>query len=249
MPLMVALWPQGRGCKLLAVIGIAAATAIALSAGSSGPIMAYFAGVIGLAMWPIRRQMRWLRWGLSLTVICLQLVMKAPVWFLLARVSVFDASTGYHRANLIDQSIAHFSDWWLTGTTQYPYWGYHLFDRTNHYICLATDGGLLTLILFITILTRCYRNVGKVAREADRQRSRKGAWFAWVLGSALTIHAVGFISITYFDQNMVNWYLLLALIASASTVCLTKSTGIKGGKPSERALAGERVEIPAGTWF
>jgi hypothetical protein len=219
MPFMVALWAQGGSGKFFAIIGTLSAAAIAGLAGSSGPILAFGFGLLAIVIWPIRKRMRWLRWAMVLTVITLHLVMKAPVWFLLARVSVFDASTGYHRAILIDRCIANFSDWWLIGTTSYANWGYYLFDRTNHYICLATDGGLLTLVLFFVILTRCYRAVGKTVRAAQEHDFQQGAWFTWALGAALVVHCVSFISVTYFDQNMVNWYLLLAMIASAGHIC------------------------------
>jgi hypothetical protein len=220
MPLMVALWSQSRRAmnRLVAVIGMMAASAITGVAGSSGPILAYMFGVLALLFWPIRRQMRWLRRAMVVLLIVLHLTMKAPVWFLLARVSVFDASTGWHRAFLIDRCIANFSSWWLIGTTSYDNWGYYLFDRTNHYICLATDGGLLTLVLFIVLITRCFRAVGNVVRNTERNGFRNASLFTWALGAVLLIHCVSFISCTYFDQNMINWYLLLGTIASAGRI-------------------------------
>jgi ABC-type Mn2+/Zn2+ transport system permease subunit len=36
----------------------------------------------------------------------------------------------------------------------------------------------------------------------------------WAMGAALFAHAVTFISVSYFDQNFVNWYLLLAIIGT-----------------------------------
>ena len=36
---------------------------------------------LALCLWPIRRQMRRVRWGIVVVVLCLALVMKAPVWF------------------------------------------------------------------------------------------------------------------------------------------------------------------------
>jgi hypothetical protein len=247
MPFMAALWFQDRGGKFFAVVGMISATAVAGLAGSSGPIMAYMFGIVALAMWPIRQRMRWLRRGLVLTLITLHLTMQAPVWFLLGRVSVFDASTGYHRAFLIDRCIANFSSWWLIGTTSFGDWGYYLFDRTNHYICLATDGGLLTLILFLTIITRCFRGVGNVVREMAGRGFREGLWFAWALGAALMIHCVSFISITYFDQNMVNWYLLLALISSACSIWLNANGKVKIRENAAGRMA--TAQIPAGVWL
>jgi hypothetical protein len=51
----------------------------------------------------------------------------------------------------------------------------------------------------------------------------------WVLGAALLTHAVNFISISYFDQNVVNWYMLLAMISTVSGPYLLA----KHGAPSQ----------------
>ena len=41
--------------------------------------------------------------------------MKAPVWALIQRIDIVGGSSGWHRYELIDQCIKHFSDWWLMG--------------------------------------------------------------------------------------------------------------------------------------
>jgi hypothetical protein len=38
----------------------------------------------------------------------------------------------------------------------------------------------------------------------------------WALGCALLVHVISYVSVTYFDQNFVNWFLLLAMIAAVS---------------------------------
>lgn len=215
MPFMIGLLLHDRSSRILALAGIAAATAITGAAGSSGPLLAYVVGLVALFLWPIRERMRWLRIFALLTIVILHLAMKSPVWFLLGRLTVVDGSTGFHRSILIDQCISHFSEWWLYGTTNYGRWGYFLFDRTNHYIYLATDGGLVTLVLFFVMVVRCFRAVGVTVRDVEERDEAGVPWFVWALGSALTIHCVSFLSVSYFDQNMINWYLLLAMISSA----------------------------------
>ncbi len=227
MPFMVGLLLHDRSSRILALTGIAAATAITGSAGSSGPLLAYIVGVIAFCLWPLREQMRWLRISALLTIIILHLAMKAPVWFLLGRLTVVDGSTGFHRSILIDQCISHFSDWWLYGTTDYGHWGYFLFDRTNHYIYLATDGGLVTLVLFLVIVVRCFRAIGVTVRSTEERGETGVPWFVWALGSALMIHCVSFISVSYFDQNMINWYLLLAMISSAFSVWVLQTDDVE----------------------
>ena len=44
-------------------------------------------GLIGLSFWPLRKEMRIIRWGFVLTLVALHLYMKAPVWHLISRVA------------------------------------------------------------------------------------------------------------------------------------------------------------------
>ena len=38
------------------------------------------------------------------------------------------------------------------------------------------------------------------------------------MGCALIVHVFSFISVSYFDQNFVNWYMLLAIIATVASL-------------------------------
>ncbi len=217
MPLFVGLWQyQGRK-KLFAILGIVAAVIITVTSASSGPLLTLVLAMIALSLWFLRLRMRLVRWGIVIGLFLLHLVMKAPVWFLLARVDVVNGSTGYHRALLIDRAIANFSDWWLIGTKSTEAWSSvddHLFDVTNAYILAGANGGLLTMILFIAIIALAFKAVGRTVRLWNGHKPQQDIRLIWALGAALFAHAATFISVSYFDQNFVNWYLLLAMIAT-----------------------------------
>jgi len=181
-----------------------------------------------LIMWNWRQQLRKVRWAIVCTLIGLQMVMKAPVWFLLGRVSLFSGSTGFHRAYVIDHFINHFSEWWLIGEKNTSHWGAVMSDITNQYVWEGVTGGLLTLVLFIWIIVQCFRGVGLTVRGM-KDAPFPDKMSVWVLGAALLTHAVNFISISYFDQNVVNWYMLLAMISTVSGPYLLA----KHGAPSQ----------------
>ncbi|RZU00789.1 O-antigen ligase family protein [Rivibacter subsaxonicus] len=236
LPLFVGLWWQRDGKRSTALIGIVSALVIVVTSGSSGPVMAAGAGVIALAMWPWRQHMRTVRWGLGLTVLTLHLVMAAPVWFLLARVGVFGGSTSYHRAILIDHAVNRFSEWWLVGTYSTAHWGYYMFDVTNQYVLIAVQGGLISLVLFIVIIVRGFGSAGRAVHaweSADRGEQR----FLWALGASLLVHCFNYISVPYFDQNIVNWYLLLAMLATAGTL-VPDGTAAEAAKPPDGIAGG-----------
>lgn len=201
--------------KLFAYGGIASATAIVLAAGSSGPAIALICGVLAFSLWPIRQYMRVLRWALLGMLVLLQIVMKAPVWFLIGRFTVFNGSTGYHRAFLIDRAIANFPNWWLFGTKSTAHWGYELVDVTNFYIRQGIEGGVATLALFVAAIALCFGAIGRAWR-ATAGEPRWVRMQVWALGAALFAHAVSFISISYTDQNVISFALLLAMISHVS---------------------------------
>jgi hypothetical protein len=144
--------------------------------------------------------------------------MKAPVWFLMQRVNIFSGSTGDHRAYLIDRFVANLGGWWLVGTKSSVDWGdENLWDITNQYILEGVNGGLLTMLLFIFIIVCCFAGIGRTVRRLGPGLFRKQV-LVWALGAALFAHTVSYFSISYFDQNVVNWYLLLAMISTGATI-------------------------------
>jgi hypothetical protein len=219
LPIILALWWNKATSKLLVVLASLSCLAIVGCAGSSGALMATGYGVIGLCAWPLRRNMRIVRWGMVLGIVVLQLVMKSPVWYVLARLSSLSGGTGWHRAYLIDQAIRYFNEWWLVGTRVTAHWmptGLLIdptkADITNQYLVQGVNGGMITMILFIVIVALGFAAVGKVAKTFQTTDFATGI-AAWSMGAALFAHAISFISVSYFDQIQVFWYFLMAAIA------------------------------------
>jgi hypothetical protein len=74
------LWKTGKA-RSYALLGIFGSTLMTGLSESSTPLLAYLACLIGLSFWPLRKQMRMVRWGIVAMLISLQMVMKSPVWF------------------------------------------------------------------------------------------------------------------------------------------------------------------------
>jgi hypothetical protein len=147
--------------------------------------------------------------------------MKAPAYYLIARIDLTGGSSSYHRAALIEAALQNLKDWWWAGTdyTRHwlPYgvpWSEDHVDITNHYLAQGVRGGLPLMGLFICILGCGFRYVGQVARtlrgwDFDRE------FFAWTIGAGLFAHAASCVSVAYFDQSIVFLYLTLAALATA----------------------------------
>jgi hypothetical protein len=225
LPLILSLWWQKGVSKTLTVSGALACIVIVACSGSSGALMATIYGVTGLLFWFLRDSMGIVRWGIVLVLVVVQLVMKAPFWYILARLSSVTGGTGWHRAYLIDQAFRYFNEWWLVGTKVTAHWmptGLLIdptkADITNQYLVQGVNGGLITMIIFIVIIVLGFKNVGKSVRMIGIEDFPIGI-LVWSMGAALFAHSVSFISVSYFDQIQVFWFFLMAAISiSADTV-------------------------------
>ena len=216
MPLFGGLWWQKGKNRIYGLLSVVASAIVTVTSASSGPILTFLCGILALTFWKWRRHMRSLRWGIVLFLVGLQTVMHAPIWFLIGKMDIVAGSTGYHRALLIDRAVANLPDWWLVGTKSTEVWSYGLFDVTNSYIANGVNGGLLAMILFITMIVLAFKGVGRAIKAGAENQSKQNLQIIWALGAALFAHAVAFLSVSYFDQNFVNWYLLLAAISTCT---------------------------------
>ena len=214
LPLYIGLWLQGRGNRLLASVGMVTSAVISSLTGSSGPVMTLMTGALGMCMWPLRRHMRAFRWCIIAALVALQLMMNDPIWYIFAHMDVVSGSTGWHRSHLIDQTIKHFSEWWMLGVKieDVGRWGVWASDVTNQYLLEGIMGGALTLVLFVVVCVTACKIAGRSMKAAAGQPLPRQR-LIWAIGVALVSHITTFFSVSYFDQNLVNWYLVLAAVA------------------------------------
>jgi hypothetical protein len=224
IPLAISLWWNDHGGKVFAAAGLASIVAIVYSCASSGPALTVIIVFAGMGTWVLRYHMRMVRWGLVGLVVCVQVVMNAPIWNLIGKIGNQTGGTGYHRAELITSAIAHFNEWWLVGTTYTRHWmptgvtwSPNHTDITSQYIQQGVAGGIGQLLLFVLIIVLCFRAVGSAFDTLDED-NREDQLLLWGMGAALVGHVASFISVSYFDQTIVFYYLLVALI-STSSIC------------------------------
>ncbi len=238
--LFIGLWVRDARRKYLAALGIAAAATIAFTSGSSTPVLAMAGAIAAFSLWPIRKKMRWVRWGIVTTIVGLQIVMKADVWWLIARVDVTGSSTGWDRAALLDNTIKHFSEWWLIGTDNNPNWGFNMWDLCNWFVAQAVQGGLLTFVLFVLVISYAFKRLGRARRAAEGD-FRKG-FLIWAVGAALFSQVCSFFGTSYYDQTTISWFALLAMISAITSLPMTQSPNLKKFSTVET----ERFEFATG---
>jgi hypothetical protein len=226
VPLTVLFWQRRRK---LALIGLLTTATIVGASRSSGPIMTTLVALACLALWKWRSHMRMIRWGAVAAIVALNFLMNAPVYYLLARIDLTGSSTSWYRAALVQSAFNHLDEWWLGGTDYTRHWmvtgaawNEDQSDITNHYIKMGIFGGLPLMLLFIGVIVAGFVLVGRTLRlnetaPADRR------FLVWALGSILFGHAATMISVSYFDQSIVFFYLVLAAIGSIYAVTVAET--------------------------
>lgn len=216
IPLFMSLFARR---KLISVAGIASGLGMVVASASSGPAVSLGAGIFGLIMWRMRSFTGYLRIGGVICYFALMLVMTRPPYYLISKIDISGGSTGWHRCYLIEQTFNHLSEWWLFGTDQTRHWmpnqgtaslPNHT-DITNYYIGFGVVAGLPAMIMLIIILKVGFGWVGNLQ---DTEISETDKFVIWCLGCGLFAHAITSISVAYFDQSLIFFWLNIAVISS-----------------------------------
>lgn len=216
VPLFIGLWFSKPSARSVAGLGIGCGIAIVLFSGSSGPVLSLAAGFLAWGCWFLRHQLRLMLLGISGLIVVIHFARQKPVWHLIGRLSELMGGTGYHRVRLIDQTVFHWKEWVLIGTNSSARWGYGLQDTTNWYIQNAQEGGLLTLIGFVSLSVFAYKSIGTGLHRARERPKTRGAvrlrneMFVWGLGCSLVSHSIAWISVSYFGTMQNIFFIQLA---------------------------------------
>jgi hypothetical protein len=223
-PILAGCFWARIGSRTVMGLGALACGIMTVLSNSSGPLLCFLASVFGLFLWRYRSNMRLYRRATVVAIIGLAMVMKAPVWYLIARISDIVGGGGWHRAYVIDVAVNHFTEWFLIGTSVTAHWapaGQVLLvdpnnmDITNYFVAQCVGGGVIMLGIFIYLLVLGFSTIGKLVRSVNPVLDAR---LLWTFGVALASHCTAFLSISYFDQISVFWYWILALLSYFATL-------------------------------
>jgi hypothetical protein len=214
-PLLVGIWREHR---ISSVVGLAASVTMVWASTSSGPLMSLLLGLAALLLWGRRNWLPVLRWAVVGAYLSAQVLMTRPAYYLISKFDLTGSSTGWYRSRLIESAIEHLSEWWLFGTDYTRHWmpvplNSRHSDITNYYIEIGVIGGLLAMILLIAILWRAFVYVGAALRSKSAALSER-QFMIWCLGAGLFAHATTSLSVAYFDQSMMFFWLNVGVISS-----------------------------------
>ncbi len=211
LPFVFAEFYQEQSRKGFLVMSMGGIFLIVILSASSTPILSTFFCFFGIFLFRFRKYMRVFLLLAVLGIIGLSLVMKAPVYHLIARIDLTGGSTGWHRFNLINQAVINWKSWFLFGVNNIDSWGVFNNDVTNQYILEAIRGGILSLFLFFVLIAVAFIYCGRIV---DSKIEKNDAFFNWMIGVSFAMHAINFIAVSYFGQIWMIWYLCVAMIGS-----------------------------------
>lgn len=194
---------------ILNVTAVISSLICVILSGSSTPFITVGAILFFFALYRYRAYGRQIALGFCFLLFALHVVMEAPVWHLISRVSVFSGSTGWHRYYLIDQAIEHFDEWILLGTRVTEHWGPSLHDLANQYVFEGVTGGVVTLLVFIILLIYAVKITGTFSLHGDNDKYK---WLSWGICVSILGHCVSFLAISYFTQMKMLLYLTFAIV-------------------------------------
>ena len=220
LPLYIALG-LSKSKRSYALTGIMFCLAIVVFSNSGSPLVLACLVVLGWTLWPLRDRMLFIRCLGLAGIAALVLVMKAPIWYLPVHFTF--GGDAWHRSYLIDAAVQHLGQWWLWGMPMSKtanWFTYRLngaADITNQFLLFGLAAGLTAVGLFVWILRRAFGYLGEelaTVRLLSSAEPCEAEYLLWGLGIMLAVHVANFISITYFDQFYVIWFLQLAYISN-----------------------------------
>lgn len=239
-PFALFLWNRDRTAAL---IGAAACATIVMASASSGPIMGLLLGMFAVGMWRYRQHCGKLRKLAVITYLVLIPIMSQPPYYLMARINLTGSSTGWHRAHLIEQTFKHFGEWALFGTNRTRHWmptQGHISetqtDITNYYIAFGVLGGVICMALVILIVWRAFKSVGEYVRHPTTSAAE--AFAVWCVGASLFSHAMSSLSVAYFGQAPVFFWLPIGIIASLHAGLANRKPASPASPPYQRSSVG-----------
>lgn len=247
LPFALFLWRQKK--RLLAIGLVAIAIGIVKASASSGPLAAAGVSMAAIPMWYFRHHMpKFVFAGVIFGLLYWVANGRGP-WFIMAGMDLVGGSTGWHRAELINQSLFHLNEWFFWGSDYTRHWmstGMRATpdhsDLTNYYIHMGVLGGLpVTLLIDYMILKSLKMCYDRSKEESIFNNDQK--FIYWGLATAIATHALMFVSISYFDQMYIFFYIILGAAISICQIPIEEEELEYANQPRENSL--EKGPVPA----
>ena len=219
---------------------VVATVVVGFSTSSSTPIMGFAAIVMCWCAFWARDYRKWFLPGTAVVVIALDVVMKAPVWHLIARVGSAEGSTSYFRFKLIDAFFANVGEWFFLGTRSTAHWFWGAQDIVNQFVYYGVRGGAASLFLFIAVVWMTIRLLSKRFEQAPTKTraERNTRLLIWAFLASISASLITFIGVSYFGQIATQLYMIIF-----GGLAFARTLGAEQKAPSQASLRMKRRRL------
>lgn len=232
LPLFIAFSLRGTS-RALGILGLFLCLAIVFFSNSGGPVTCVIVGVIGWLFWRVRTKMPMVRASIFWGLVMLGFIMKAPLWYLPAKMSAITGGDGWHRSYLMDVAFRNLDQWWLAGMSvlETKDWFPYVVvtggaDIINYYLGFGIAAGVAAIGLFCFLLVRSFSRLGS-AMEVIRLQGGMDSQeekLLWAMGVVLSVHMFNWFGMVYFDQYLLVFFMQLATLSTLTHVCINDSS-------------------------
>ena len=208
--------------KIVSIIGAIICLIVIWLSNSGGPILTTITVLIGWSLWPLRSKMKFIKLGLLGILLFLILYMKAPIWYIMDRLSSLSGGSGWHRSKLIDVFIENIDQWWLMGMSikDTVEWLPYILsetggaDITNQFVLIGISAGIFPLLLFLILLTYGYTKITNsiLKYQSINTKDTRKELVLWTLGVVFFANIVSWLGISYFDKTRLLWFFSWAVL-------------------------------------
>ena len=192
-------------------VGTTCAILASFMTASSTPIAGLLIAVVGWLTFPLRYQLRTIRWTILVVCLFLHLISQNGLHAIVfTKVNFISGSTGYHRYMLIDGAIKNFFDWAPLGNRGVLY-NRNFIDITNDFLMTGLNGGITALALKIAAIILAFGAIGRAMRAAE---NRSDLLLLYGLGVSLLVVVISMTAVSMFHQGEISVYLTMGMAAS-----------------------------------
>ena len=213
--------------------------------------MSLFMGMFALLMWFYRSWLRVVRWAVIGAYLSAEILMTRPAYYLISKIDLTGSSTGWHRSRLIESAFEHLSEWWAFGTDYTGHWMPYTLDatgstRTSRTTTSASGSSAGSRQCCSLSLSCGVRSCGwEKASGTPLLALQEHRFMIWCLGAGLFAHAGTSLSVAYFDQSMMFFWLNIGVISSMYSVV---TMAVAAEKPASRCRHSRCQAAGGGRW-
>ncbi len=216
-------------------IGFITAVICALMTNSSTSIAGLLIGIAGWCFFKFRRHLRTFFWITLAVMLILHVASTNGLHHVIfTKISFVSGSTGYHRYRLFDGFFDNFTKWFVMGTNNRMF-NRSFIDVTNQYITTGLNGGLIALILQISVIVMAFKAIGRALKTSVQ---RHDTLLIFGLGVGFLTAVISFTATGSHGEGNIPLFLFAGIMISLGD----PGIGLKSLKAAEKNKAAMNEE-------